>query len=71
MVAQRKKLKLSQAQVADRVCLLQKTISAFENRPENAKVETMFLILAAVNLDINVLPTNAPIAKADKWNKEW
>lgn len=71
VISQRKKLNLTQAEVADRVGLLQKTISAFENNPEGSKMDTVFMILAGVGLDINALPKNAPVAKADRWNKEW
>lgn len=54
--SQRKKLALSQEEVAKRVGLKQKTISAFENNPTNVKVSTLFLILSAVNLDLEILP---------------
>jgi HTH-type transcriptional regulator/antitoxin HipB len=56
VASQRKKLALSQEEVANRVGLKQKTISAFENNPTNVKLSTLFLILSAVNLDINLLP---------------
>lgn len=65
---QRKKLKLSQTEVAKRVGLKQKTISGFENKPENIKLETLFLILSAVNLDLSILRKNEkPLA----WKEEW
>lgn len=68
---QRKKLKLSQSEVADRVGLKQKTISAFENKPENIKLETFFQILSAVNLDLNILPKNKPKKVNEEWKEEW
>ncbi len=56
MVAcQRKKLALSQEEVAKRVGLKQKTISAFENNLTNIKLSTLFLILSALNLDLEIL----------------
>lgn len=57
--SQRKILALSQEEVAKRVGLKQKTISAFENNPTNVKLSTLFLILSAVNLDLELLPKMA------------
>lgn len=65
---QRKKLKLSQTEVANRVGLKQKSISAFENKPENTKLETLFLILSAVNLNISVLRKDEKLLA---WKEEW
>lgn len=58
VVDQRKKLKLSQSEVADLVGLKQKTISAFENNPESVMLSTAFLILSAVELEIKISPKN-------------
>jgi len=67
--SRRKKLKLNQSQVAKKVGLKQKTISSFENHPENAKVSTLFKILSALEMDLNVLPKEAdPNAR---WDLEW
>jgi HTH-type transcriptional regulator/antitoxin HipB len=69
---QRKKLKLSQTEVADRVGLQQKTISAFENKPENTQLATLFSILSAVHLDINVLSKDGMGANdVTGWKEEW
>lgn len=68
VINQRKKLKLSQAEVANLVGLKQKTISAFENKPERTKIETLFLILSAVKLDISILSKDSHISQ---WDKEW
>lgn len=69
--SQRKKLKLSQAEVANRVGLKQKTISAFENKPEATKLETLFNILSAVNLDLNVSEKNKINKIINSWQEEW
>jgi HTH-type transcriptional regulator / antitoxin HipB len=37
-----KRCKLSQAEVADQVGLRQKTVSAFENKPDSTKLYTFF-----------------------------
>lgn len=71
VVNQRKKLKLSQAEVANRVGLKQKTISAFENKPENTKLNTLFHILSAVKLDISVLTKDKTTLTEAPWKEEW
>lgn len=71
VINQRKKLKLSQAEVANRVGLKQKTISAFENKPESTKLETLFYILSAVNLDFTVLSKDDNAFTSKQWREEW
>ncbi len=68
---QRKKLKLSQSEVGRRVGLKQKTISAFENKPESTKLDTLFQILSAVNLDIEVLGKEEVAIPKSQWKEEW
>jgi HTH-type transcriptional regulator/antitoxin HipB len=68
---QRKKLKLSQAAVGKLVGLKQQTISDFENNPEGTKLNTLFHILSAVQLDINALAKNEPAATKTTWKEEW
>ncbi|WP_392536867.1 helix-turn-helix domain-containing protein [Legionella sp. 227] len=67
---QRKKLKLSQAEVADLVGLKQKTISAIENNPENMRLSTLFRILSALSLDFNASTKSEPTT-TNPWNDEW
>jgi len=43
----RKRQKLSQAEIGDRVGIKQATISAFENNPEGTKLETLFKLFSA------------------------
>ncbi len=54
VISQRKKLKLSQAAVGALVGLKQATVSAFENKPESSKLDTIFRILSAVGLDVYI-----------------
>ncbi len=70
IVNQRKKLKLSQAEVGDLVGLKQQTVSDFENRPENTKIDTLFRILSALDLDIQLNTKNELNIKS-KWSEEW
>ena len=71
VINQRKKLKLSQAEVANLVGLKQKTISAFENKPEGTKLETLFQIISAVNLDVSVLAKDKTTTIDSQWKEEW
>ncbi|ASQ46551.1 helix-turn-helix domain-containing protein [Legionella clemsonensis] len=67
----RKLLKLNQAQVGSLVGLKQKTISAIENNAENIRLNTLFRILSALDLDINISPKNEINIVAKQWNDEW
>ena len=71
IISQRKKLKLSQGDVANRVGLRQATVSYIENKPEGTKLDTLFNILSAVNLDIYLVPKNKSIPEDKGWNQEW
>jgi HTH-type transcriptional regulator / antitoxin HipB len=64
----RKIQQLSQAEVADRVGLRQETVSAFENKAERTKLDTLFRILAALNLEIHIVPRGT---KVSGWDQEW
>lgn len=71
VIEQRKKLKLSQAEVGKRVGLKQQTISAFEIKPESTELNTLFHILSAVNLDMKVLAKDDANKSETLWNEEW
>ncbi|RDI48054.1 helix-turn-helix domain-containing protein [Aquicella lusitana] len=69
IVNQRKKLKLSQTEVSNLVGLKQKTISALENKPESTQLDTLFRVLSALNLDIQLLSKDE--IPTTKWKEEW
>lgn len=71
VIHQRKKLKLSQSEVANLVGLKQKTVSAFENKPEGTKLSTLFQILSAVRLDLSALTKNQSTQTESNWQEEW
>jgi HTH-type transcriptional regulator/antitoxin HipB len=71
VISQRKKLKLSQAEVGRRVGLKQQTISEFEIKPESTKLDTLFHILSAVNLDITTLTKDKLTTTDTQWKEEW
>lgn len=70
VISQRKRLKLSQAEVANLVGLKQQTVSAFELKPEGTKLDTLFRILSAVKLDIRVLSKDDKTFSS-RWKEEW
>lgn len=69
--AQRKQLGLTQTEVGDRVGLMQKTISAFENSPEHVMLSTAFLILSTLHLDVRVESKDKASDEKNKWTQEW
>jgi HTH-type transcriptional regulator/antitoxin HipB len=68
---QRKKIKMSQKTAADLVGLKQQTISAFENKPGSTELDTLFRILAAVNLDAHIVTKDKKNIKTSQWKEEW
>lgn len=71
VVSQRKKLKLNQSDVAKLVGLKQQTVSAFENKPENTRLATLFRILSAVKLNLDTLSKNESTHAKSLWKEEW
>jgi HTH-type transcriptional regulator / antitoxin HipB len=67
----RKQKKLSQSEIGDRVGLRQETVSAFENKPDSTKLETFFKLLAALNLELQVVPRGAASKANQGWDQEW
>ncbi|MEZ9139983.1 MULTISPECIES: helix-turn-helix domain-containing protein [unclassified Shewanella] len=74
-------MKLPQTKVASSVGIRQDTVSSFEKNPDSTKVDTLFKILSALNLelDIKVRGTepesqrtgdDVKAAKA-QWKEEW
>jgi len=68
---ERRKLKLTQNQVAEETGVMQKTISALENDPEGTQIETLFRILSALNLNLYLSPKDQKNNKNEKWKEEW
>jgi HTH-type transcriptional regulator/antitoxin HipB len=71
VINQRKKHKLSQAEVGKLVGLKQQTISEFELNPEGTKLSTLFHILSAVNLDIKISAKDEETSPHTHWKEEW
>ena len=68
--AQRKKLNLSQSEAGDLVGLKQATVSEFENKPGSTKLDTLFRLLAALNLEIVINVRGKPLKNVE-WKEEW
>jgi HTH-type transcriptional regulator / antitoxin HipB len=67
----RHRQKLSQLEVSDRVGLRQKTVSAFESRPESTKLDTFFKLLSALDLELQIIPKGSPRDTTKGWEEEW
>ncbi len=65
LAAERKQRKMSQSTVADAVGLKQSTVSALENKPDNIRLDTLFRVPSALDLDIQLVP------KAKHLESEW
>ncbi len=66
---EREKRGLSQSELGENVGLRQKTISDFENNPSNTRIETLFKMLAALNLQIHA--KEADTSEPSSWKEEW
>ncbi|GGY72885.1 helix-turn-helix domain-containing protein [Marinobacter zhanjiangensis] len=61
---------LSQQSVAELVGIKQNTVSSFENHPEKSRVETLFRLLSALNLELSITERNQSPAGTG-WKQEW
>lgn len=73
-------LKLSQSKVANKVGIRQDTVSSFEQNPDSTKLETLFKLLASLNLELEVKKRGAsidnirldnPSLDGQDWKEEW
>lgn len=63
----RRQLKMSQSEVADLVGLKQDTVSKFENSPDNSRIDTLFRIISALNLNISIVEKNQKTHEDTEW----
>ncbi|MCD9494075.1 helix-turn-helix domain-containing protein [Photobacterium carnosum] len=71
---QRKAQNITQSNTAKLVGIKQTTVSAFENTPEGTKLDTLFKLLAALDLELHVQPRNSTAetqSNNQQWNEEW
>jgi HTH-type transcriptional regulator/antitoxin HipB len=72
---------LSQSKVASKVGIRQDTVSSFELNPDSTKLETLFKILSALNLELDIKIRNPQlvderrrdnaIVPDSEWKEEW
>ena len=67
--ARRKVSGLTQAQAAEKVGLLPKTVSALEGHPEASSVESLLKLIAALDLELVLRPKdeNLPTGQKGEW----
>lgn len=68
---QRKVNKLTQSETAEQVGIKQTTVSDFENKPESTKLETLFKILSALDLELHVVKRGSSLPDNTSWTQEW
>lgn len=66
----RKRKALTQQAVAAEIGVKQATVSSFENHPERTRVETLFKLLSAMNLELRVVERGKP-EQGLAWDQEW
>ncbi len=63
---------LSQSKVGDKIGLRQGTVSNFEQNPDNTKLGTLFKLLSALELELEITPRNPESStRASSWDQEW
>lgn len=67
----RKKRDLTQTDVASTIGIKQTTVSSFENHPDKARVETLFKLLAALDLELYLAERGASPETSADWDQEW
>jgi len=71
---QRRFRNISQTQIAEEVATRQDTVSKFENKPENVRIDTLFRLLSALELELHVYPKGESIQDNDNkngWTEKW
>ena len=69
---------LSQAKVGEKIGVRQGTVSNFEQNPASTKLETLFKLLSALELEVEIKPRtvtadakNEASSDAKQWDQEW
>ncbi len=66
----RKRQNLTQQATADQIGVKQATVSGFENHPDKSRIETLFKLLSALNLELHLTQRGKPDQEAG-WDQEW
>ena len=71
---QRKKQGLTQVSVSDEISVRQDTVSKFELKPENVRLDTLFRLLSALDMELHVVPKGQSLSSVDDekgWTEQW
>lgn len=60
---------LTQTDISKLIGIRQTTVSAFENTPDSTKLETLFKILYALDLELSIKKRGSK--EDDGWKEEW
>ncbi|MCL7931244.1 helix-turn-helix domain-containing protein [Halomonas llamarensis] len=66
----RKRKGFAQQHTAELVGIKQATVSRFENHPERSHVDTLFKLLAALELELHVADRGSN-SQTQQWDQEW
>lgn len=66
----RKRQNVSQQLTAEQIGVKQATVSGFENHPDKSRVETLFKLLSALDLELRVTERGKPDSQTG-WDQEW
>lgn len=61
---------LTQQKTADQIGIKQSTVSGFENQPDKARIETLFKLLSALELELHVTERDSEKTTTG-WDQEW
>lgn len=67
----RKQRSLTQRETAASMGMKQSTASEFENHPEGTRLDTLFKLLAALDLKLQVVSRRGKNNSSDGWDQEW
>lgn len=63
--------KLTQQATASQTGMKQTTVSAFENHPDGTRIETLFKLLSALDLELHLAKRDSEPDKSQGWDQEW
>jgi HTH-type transcriptional regulator/antitoxin HipB len=61
---------LTQQKTAQQIGIKQSTVSSFENQPDKARIETLFKLLSALELELHVTERDTE-KPTTGWDQEW
>ncbi|MES9857359.1 MAG: helix-turn-helix domain-containing protein [Sedimenticola sp.] len=70
---QRKARGLSQTAVAEETVVRQDTVSKFETRPNNVRLDTLFRLISALDLELHLIPKGQSVEEGsdEGWSEPW